>query len=193
MDISDVEVGMLLRSTGNNAFARAASYVSPDTLRTAADQIVRVTRVNRNAQTMTVRGIFYFGGENREASIYANPYYFEEAPADATLNITTPAPTRRLGKKPEGDEFIGIDHPGIQWLFEDMGRYADEQGYCSQYDLLSARLGIPGRPRDFSVSIVRDGLRFTANVRARSQAEANEIAEAKLDGSTPEPATTSAA
>jgi hypothetical protein len=95
-------------------------------------------------------------------------------------NYTPPPPPRRLGKKPEGDEFIDIDHPGIQWLWDDMGEYADKQGYCSQYDALCVKLGIPGRPRDFSVTTVINGLSLSTTVKARSQKEANELVRAAI-------------
>lgn len=101
-------------------------------------------------------------------------------------------PVRRLGKKPDDTEdmtYIGTDHPGIQWLFEDMGRYATDQGWCSQYDALVARLGIPGRPREFDVVRQHNGLAFTTRVRARSQAEANQLVDAALNPKT-EPETT---
>ena len=90
---------------------------------------------------------------------------------------------RRLGQKPEDTEdmqYIGIDHPGIQWLFDDMGAYATEKRYCSEYDALTARLGIPGRPREFNVSQVVDGLTLSATVLARSMAEASEILAQKI-------------
>lgn len=92
---------------------------------------------------------------------------------------------RRFGKKPEDTEemtYIGIDHPGIQWLFEDMGKYATEQGYCPQYDALCARLGIPGRPRNFNVNQTVNGINITAQVQARSQAEANRIVHEAIHG-----------
>lgn len=87
---------------------------------------------------------------------------------------------RRLGQKPEDTEemeYIDKTDPRIQWLWEDLGRYADEQGYCSQYDALTARIGIPGRPRDFTVTLELNGVRFTGIVQARSQAEANQRAQ----------------
>jgi organic hydroperoxide reductase OsmC/OhrA len=101
-----------------------------------------------------------------------------------------PAP-RKLGRKPEGDEFIGVDHPGIQWLFEDMGKFADQQGYCPQYDALTAKLGIPGRPRDFTVNKTVNGVQFHTTVKARSQREANELVEKALQG-TPSDSTVAA-
>lgn len=81
---------------------------------------------------------------------------------------------------PDGVPLIGIDHPGIQWLFDDMGAYADKQGYCSQYDALCVKLGIPGRPRDFSVKKTIGGIEVTATIKARSQREANEAFQAAL-------------
>jgi hypothetical protein len=96
--------------------------------------------------------------------------------------VTVP---RRLGKKPEDTEemtYIGIDHPGIQWLFEDMGKYATDQGYCPQYDALCARLGIPGRPRNFNVSQTINGINIVAQVQARSQAEANRLVHEAIRG-----------
>lgn len=84
---------------------------------------------------------------------------------------------RRLGQKPEDTDdmiYVPINHPGLQWLFDDMGRYADEQGYCSQYDALTARLGIPGRPRDFNVTHTINGITVSAVIQARSQKEAKE-------------------
>lgn len=97
-----------------------------------------------------------------------------------------PPPPRTLGVMPEGEGLISIDDPGIQWLFDDMGRFAEEQGYCSQYDALCVRLGIPGRPREFKVRHTVAGIELMANVRARSQREANEHVRAALEGRVPD-------
>lgn len=104
-------------------------------------------------------------------------------------NYVPPPPPRKLGMTPEHKDLpnldpsipiIAIDDPGIQWLFDDMGAYADQQGYCPQYDALCVRLGIPGRPRDFNVDKTVNGLSFRTTVKARSQREANELVEAAL-------------
>jgi hypothetical protein len=95
-----------------------------------------------------------------------------------------PPPPRKLGHLPtheearvdEDVELIGIDHPGLQWLFNDMGAYAEQQGYCSQYDALCVKLGIPGRPRDFTVK----GIQLSTTVKARSQREANDLVKEAL-------------
>jgi hypothetical protein len=99
-----------------------------------------------------------------------------------------PPPPRKLGKLPtheearvdEDVELIGIDHPGLQWLFNDMGVYAEQQGYCSQYDALCVKLGIPGRPRDFTVRTIVKGIHLSTTVKARSQREANDLVKEAL-------------
>jgi hypothetical protein len=97
--------------------------------------------------------------------------------------------TRRLGQKPEDTEdlqYIGIDDPRVQWMWEDLGKYADGQHWCGEYDALAARMGIPARPRDFGVTHEHNGLRLTTTVRARSQREANELVAAALTPPAPE-------
>lgn len=104
-------------------------------------------------------------------------------PAPRKLGVT---PTHEEAKLSEDVEVIGINHPGIQWLWDDMGKYATDQGYCPQYDALAIRLGIPGRPRDFSVTTTVNGLTLHTTVQARSQREANELVEAAMKGPSPE-------
>lgn len=119
----------------------------------------------------------------KQASFQINRENFIFRDAD----YTPPPPPRKLGTKPEDTEemeYLDIDHPGIQWLFDDMGVYADKQGYCSQYDALCVKLGIPGRPRDFDVRRTVNGLELRTSVKARSQAEANRIVDAALNPST---------
>ncbi len=99
---------------------------------------------------------------------------------------------RRLGETPDTPGAISIKDPGIQWLWEDLATFAEQQGYCTQYDALCAKVGIPGRPRDFDVTIEVGGLNFRTTVKARSQREAKEIAEAKIAASTPAPELVSA-
>lgn len=87
-----------------------------------------------------------------------------------------PPPPRKLGTMPEGEEeLINIDDPRIQWLFDDMGKYADGKGWCPQYDQLCKDLGIPGRPQDYHVTRTLNGIQIRATIKARSQAEANQM------------------
>lgn len=105
------------------------------------------------------------------------------------MDPNAPAP-RRLGEKPEGDEFIGPDHPGLQWLWEDAARVADQYGHCREYDQIADKLSIPGRVRTYTVKVplVGDGVSGTVSVkvesRSRKEAEnqANEmLSNAKFD------------
>jgi hypothetical protein len=52
--------------------------------------------------------------------------------------------------------------------------------YCSQYDALCVKLGIPGRPRDFTVRTTVKGIQLSTSVKARSQREANQIVKDAL-------------
>lgn len=98
-------------------------------------------------------------------------------------------PPRRLGEKPEDTNemtYIGIDHPGIQWLWDDLGKYATKQGYCPTYDALAAEIGIPGRIRTFTARAAIGGIEITSKVQARSQKEANAKFADSLRGKTVE-------
>ncbi len=90
-----------------------------------------------------------------------------------------PAP-RRLGTPPEGEDTIPIDHPGIQWLFKDMAKFAEGKRWCGEYDLLCAELGLPGRERDFNIALTVGGMTFHTTARGHNMAEARAKAEAAL-------------
>jgi hypothetical protein len=96
-------------------------------------------------------------------------------------NYVPPPPPRKLGQRPdpedwpEGVELIDVDHPGIQWLFDDLGAYADGKGWCSEYDRLCRDVGIPGRPQDYNVTRTLNGIQIRATIKARSQQEANDM------------------
>ena len=98
-------------------------------------------------------------------------------------------PPRRLGEKPDDTEemtYIGIDHPGIQWLWDDLGKYATKQGYCPTYDALAAEIGIPGRVRTFTARATIGEIEITSKMQARSQKEANAKLADSLRGKTVE-------
>jgi hypothetical protein len=173
---ADVEVGDRVRVVNPGSFTRVNTS---QRYNLNPEQGLMVTRVFRESlivrTTETIPLSTDWGGtEYREASFQISRSYLEmDGEGD-------PRP-RKLGKKPEGEEFIGIDDPGIQWLFEDMGRYAEQQGYCNQYDALCAKLGIPGRPRPFSVHQNIGGIEVSATIAARSQREANERFQAAIN------------
>lgn len=98
--------------------------------------------------------------------------------------------SRRLGTKPDdtdAQQFIGIDHPGIQWIWEDLATYANRQHWCRQYDELAAAVGIPGRPQDFTVSQMHNGISVQTTIRARSREEAQRRLNESLNPPQPEP------
>ena len=157
------------------------------------DEVMQVTRVYREnlvvrtIASRMVRGSQYphnMVGKQVSFSIDRMNLRFEDP------DYVPPPPPRKLGvmpspedlNLPEGIPLISVEHPGIQWLFDDMGRFAEEQGYCSQYDALCIKLGIPGRPREFKVTTNVGGIDLVANVRARSQREANEQVKAAISG-----------
>lgn len=99
----------------------------------------------------------------------------EVAPADPNA----PRP-RKLGEKPEGDQFIDPNDPGLMWLWDDIAAYADKQGYCSQFDTITNTLGIPGRKRDVTITIIiGDGIEAKTTIKARSPKEARDVLTAQ--------------
>ena len=188
----NVSVGDRVQLT-ENRYGEVA-YNLNDTFDLDTDMVFVVTRVYtyrimvRSEAMRQVTVQHYYGGmdtEMRQVTFTIDRGYLRFVDPNYVPPPAPPAP-RRLGKMPPAEEFpegvepIGIDHPGIQWLWEDMGRYATEQGWCPQYDALAARLGIPGRPREFDVNVEVGAVRFRATVMARSQREANELANAAL-------------
>lgn len=75
---------------------------------------------------------------------------------------------RMVGEVPAGG--IPPEHPGLAWLFEDAERMAKRLDLCADYDRICDALGIPGRMRTFTITLVSaDGLKVTAEVEARSK------------------------
>lgn len=94
--------------------------------------------------------------------------------------------TRKVGQVPPGG--IPAEHPGLEWLWEDAGRMAERLGLCGDYDRLCDALGIPGRIRTFTVSLlVDDGITVTAKVEARSEQLAQERVRERLTGTAGSP------
>jgi len=93
----------------------------------------------------------------------------------ADANYVPPPPPRKIGEKPEGEDFLDVNDPRIQWIWDDLGRYADKKNWCPQYDELCRDVGVPGRPRDFNVTRTLNGIQIRASIKARSQAEANDL------------------
>ena len=123
-------------------YTRAGLDSYPSSFRVEEDEVLVVTRVYR--ESFLARGPLCNG---QDVSIRSpNDHIVSVNGADPVTGV---AP-RKLGTKPDDTEdmtYIGLDHPGIQWLFEDMGKYADGKNWCAEYDALCVRLGIPARPR----------------------------------------------
>lgn len=96
-------------------------------------------------------------------------------PADPNM----PRP-RRLGQKPDGDEYLDPNDPRLLWFWDDVAKYADRSNWCSTFDSLAAELNVPGRKRDISLTIiVGNGIEAKTTVKARSHKEARDLLTAE--------------
>lgn len=167
---------MLVSVTSAQPVSQFGGYQTVYTLR--PNDTLRVTRVfSMDNGTVIVRA------ETGRGAGYSFQIHRSQ------LQFTSDVPVRRLrGVKPDDTPemtYIGIDHPGIQWLWDDLGDYANDQSWCHQYDDLAEAIGIPGRKENFNVSVTRGGVIFQATVRARSEEQAQELAEHALGSTTP--------
>lgn len=147
-----------------------------------AGQNLRITRVY--SSTAIARGLFR--GEERSISIWHHSVVTVNG-VDPETGVA-PVPPRPLGQKPEDSSdvpftYIDVSDPGIQWLFEDMAKFADGKSWCSQCDELAAALGIPGRPQEWDVELDIDNIVITASITAGSLAEATNILRSRLAAS----------
>lgn len=132
--------------------------------------------------------ITYRAGEELEiTSVYATHLNVRAAGGGAVFQIPThlvrPVP-RMIGEIPEGG--ITPEDPRLAWLFEDASRMADRLGLCSDYDRLCDALGIPGRMRTFSITVMSgNGIEVTAKVQARSRRLAEQRVREQLAPSAP--------
>lgn len=99
--------------------------------------------------------------------------WFEEA----VLDPNAPKP-RKLGEVPE--DGIAPDDPRIAWLWEDAAKLATRQGHCSTYDKMCDSLGIPGRPRQFTVKRNVNGFDISKKFTATSKKLAESMFDAEL-------------
>lgn len=156
---------------------RAGSWSHASYLDVDEGKELRITRVY--ADRVIARGAFTIYGQTTEASVYIARDHIltlNGRPFDDTTGLGEVR--RPLGQKPDDTEdmkYIGVDDPRIQWLFDDMGQFATNKHWCGEYDVLCVRLGIPGRPREFTVQTTFRGMTMATTVSARSQAEANKI------------------
>lgn len=145
-------------------YERVGTNSWPQEFDLLGSQELMVTRVT--SARVIARGELSTG---QDASIWV--WNSEDTTNIVTVNgrlVSSGLIPRKLGTKPEDTDemtYIGIDHPGIQWLFEDMGEYADGRSWCGDYDRLARELGIPGRKREFGVVVERNGIQIRATLR----------------------------
>ncbi len=138
-------------------------------------------------------GTEYRVGEELVVTSTRTQGYVSVRPAPPAAGSVFKIPTSRIrpvprmiGVVPAGG--IPADHPGLEWLFEDAARMADRLDLCRDFDRLCDALGIPGRIRTFTVSLLsEDGLTVTAKVEARSMALAQQKVRDRLAGTGAEP------
>lgn len=132
-----------------------------------AGTTMRITRIYTNRAI--VRGHTNAG---RQASAYIDVETLAQM-----VDPSRPRP-RKLGEVPEG----GIDpnDPALKWLWEDAAKLAKDEGYCGTYDTLCAKLGIPGRPRNFTANIAVGNVRMTGKYLCHSREEALNLLKAEL-------------
>jgi hypothetical protein len=97
------------------------------------------------------------------------------------IDPNAPKP-RKLGEAPAG--MIEADDPRIMWLWEDAGTFAEQKGYCGQYDAIADHLNIPGREREFTITRKVGSFEAKIKVKARSRKLAEEAVTAELKGAT---------
>jgi len=188
LDASNVTEGTHVRLLQTGSHLRVNTN---DRVALTPDVRMRVTRVySETAMVRTVNDIQvrgqYGGSEMRRASFAIDKRLL------VLWDSTAPRP-RKLGQKPEDTEeqsFIDVNDPRVKWIWDDLGAYAEGKNWCSEYDQLCARVGIPGRPRDFSVEHIIAGIPIRATVKAHSQREANELVQTALAKHVAEAATT---
>jgi hypothetical protein len=142
---------------------------------------LRVTRVY--SSTAIVRGPINVNGSDGSFTLWKHEITSVNG-IDPETN-EAPVKPRKLGEKPADTDdvpyiHIGIDDPGIQWLFEDMAAFADKQIWCRQYDDLCEQLGIPGREQDWEVEVTRGDITMYATITAHTYKDAQAKLEALL-------------
>lgn len=137
-----------------------------------------VTTVRRLTITVRIREQKY-GGQTWVS--YNVPRENLKAPNGEVWITPPPKPKpRKLGEMPTEGDHIAMDDPRIAWVWDDVAKHATDRGYCSTYDEISDKLGIPGREREIRVDTTMNGVRLTAYVKARNVKDAESVLKAKL-------------
>lgn len=174
-----VEKGEIVRLTQNATLSRAGNYRSDSQPFDEGREFV-VTRVDSYWLTVRTLEKEYdsYSGRTQYKSFSCQRQYLA-----LTVNDPDRPMPRKLGTKPEDTDemtYIGTDHPGIQWLWDDLAAYAKGQNWCGTYDTLAEHVGIPGRKRPFTATTTINGITLTASIEARSQDDADQILAATV-------------
>lgn len=158
-------------------YQRAANAY-PYTFVLVGTEDLLVTRVTAN--TVIARGLVP-GGRGQRVSIRV--WHEDIVRCNGERTAHAGPVVRRIGVKPDDTPtmtYIGLDHPGIQWVWEDMAKFADEHGYCETYDELADEFGIPGRGEEFEINLTRNGINFTISIQGQDYQDAERRAELVL-------------
>lgn len=167
----DIKVGDVI-TVDNLVYPRTSGNSYPARLEVAEGTKLEVTRVYTD--TLTAKGDIYRGSS---ASIRMVKSHVRTVNGVDRITGLMPVVPRPLGEKPADTAsmtYIGIDHPGIQWLFEDMGKFADDSDWCDQYEELCDELGIPNRGELFDVEADVYGVIVSAEFRGQNYSDAKE-------------------
>lgn len=138
-----------------------------------SDKKYRVVRVFKN--TVQVRLV-----EGQEAAPYPYSDASSGVPKSAIRKIDEPIKTFLEKFIEPGEEVIDPADPRVDYIWRAAAQAADDAGYCSVYDDITKRVGLPGRPKNFTVNIKVGSLDTRVTIKARSKEEAKRIAAAEL-------------
>lgn len=106
-------------------------------------------------------------------------FWFDKTDVEPWVDPSSRAQKQNEVFKNEGD--IEINDPRIAWIWKRAAEIADEREFCEEYDTIAQDLGIPGRPKDWTVifRLDPDNEEYTATVVVNAQGEDEAIAEAR--------------
>lgn len=178
----DYRVGDVVTFAKRADAASATGWGNPN--RFNKGDTAEVTRVNKNRITVKVNCVRTFPSYGGNTESVEGTYSFNvdrdvlETPNGEKWDESEKPKRRKIGEVPEG--MISPEDPRIQWLWEDAEKVANNSYYCSQYDHMADKLGIPGRVRDIRVDLLVNGIKVYGDVKARSEKEAVKLFKEKL-------------
>ena len=135
----------------------------------------RVTREGTNSSLVRWYPTNQYGDARGAFSMWADNTLIE-----AVDGLPQPE-QRKLGQKPEGDEYLDPRDPRLDWFWDDVSRLAPRTQYCDTFDRILSQLGLPPRKKEFTARAKLDGFTVTGTVMARTQAEADQMFQAQVD------------